>query len=85
MGVGFFCQREIIFLSGEKSFGFVGEVAGIILLTYPDYRLCAEVGLLDFMTGERLVVFRRGRDKKFAFDFHNYVLSVSCIWRNFLN
>ena len=41
MGVGFFCQWEIIFLSGEKSFGFVGEVAGIVLFTYPDYRLCA--------------------------------------------
>ena len=38
MGVGFFCQWEIIFLSGEKSFGFVGEVAGIVLFTYPDYR-----------------------------------------------
>ena len=83
MGVGFFCQWEIIFLSGEKSFGLVGEVAGIVLFTYPDYRLCAEVGLFDLMTGEKLVVFRRGRDKKFTFDFHNYFLSGSCIWVEF--
>ena len=71
MGVGFFCQWEIIFLSGEKSFGFVGEVVVVIFLPDPHHRFGAEVCLFDLMKREGPIVFRRCRDEKFAFDFHD--------------
>ena len=50
---------------------FVGEVVVVIFLPDPHHRFGAEVCLFDLMKREGPIVFRRCRDEKFAFDFHD--------------
>ena len=71
---GFLCQWQVVFFPYHKPAPFVGKDVFAVLLADPHDGIGAQISLLDLIMWIRVQIIGKLSDRKFTFDFHDFVL-----------